>query len=98
MPASSRPLRPRLSIVAGHHGRSDDAGQIYECGLVLSSPDGRLCWRRDIELDNPEKNMSSVDWFSDCTLKARARAVVIGAGLNLFLGTGQVLLFSFGVF
>jgi len=65
---------------------------------VLSSPDGRLCWRRDIELDNPEKNMSSVDWFSDCTLKARARAVVIGAGLNLFLGTGQVLLFSFGVF
>jgi MFS family permease len=32
------------------------------------------------------------------SLKARARGVVIGAGLNLFLGTGQVLLFSFGVF
>lgn len=31
-------------------------------------------------------------------LRARARGVVIGAGLNLFLGTGQVLLFSFGVF
>lgn len=28
----------------------------------------------------------------------RARAVVLGAGLNLFMGTGQVLLFSFGVF
>lgn len=28
----------------------------------------------------------------------RARGVVLGAGLNLFMGTGQVLLFSFGVF
>ncbi|MGF6507367.1 MFS transporter [Paraburkholderia sp. 32] len=28
----------------------------------------------------------------------RVRGVVLGAGLNLFMGTGQVLLFSFGVF
>lgn len=28
----------------------------------------------------------------------RARGVVLGAGLNLFMGTGQILLFSFGVF
>lgn len=30
--------------------------------------------------------------------RLRARGVVLGAGLNLFMGTGQVLLFSFGVF
>lgn len=30
--------------------------------------------------------------------RLRAKGVVLGAGLNLFLGTGQVLLFSFGVF
>ena len=43
-------------------------------------------------------DLSSADRLSDRTLKARSRAVVIGAGMNLFLGTGQVLLFSFGVF
>lgn len=36
--------------------------------------------------------------FSTQTARRQARAVVLGAGLNLFTGTGQVLLFSFGVF
>lgn len=44
------------------------------------------------------KEAAAVGPASGHTLRRQARCVVIGAGLNLFLGTGQVLLFSFGVF
>ncbi|MGF6931172.1 MFS family permease [Paraburkholderia sp. UCT70] len=42
--------------------------------------------------------LDSVAPDSRRTLTGRALCVVIGAGFNLFLGTGQVLLFSSGVF
>ncbi|WP_035513280.1 MFS transporter [Paraburkholderia nodosa] len=44
------------------------------------------------------KEAPAVSPSSGHPLRRQARCVVIGAGLNLFLGTGQVLLFSFGVF
>ncbi|WP_322057031.1 MFS transporter [Paraburkholderia sp. J63] len=44
------------------------------------------------------KEATAVGASSGHSLRLQARCVVIGAGLNLFLGTGQVLLFSFGVF
>ncbi|WP_181322008.1 MFS transporter [Trinickia symbiotica] len=55
---------------------------------------------------NEETNMerellSELDvWAPDAASshKVRARGVVIGAGLNWFMGTGQILLFTFGVF
>ncbi|WP_251031700.1 MFS transporter [Paraburkholderia strydomiana] len=41
---------------------------------------------------------SAAGCFAGRANKFRAKGVVLGAGLNLFMGTGQVLLFSFGVF